>query len=123
MSALAQKQHMVSKTAARKPGTAITFTLVDPGTHDPTTGNYTSGSTSTVVGVASRIPGDAERYRALELIESESPTLQFTPDTYGETPALNSSCSWSGVTHYVRDIVPWAPDGSTVSCRVVVTRG
>lgn len=122
MSALGQKMHLVAKTAAQKDGAAVTFTLTSPGIEDPEAGTWSSGSTSTVTGYASRVRGDVERYQALNLIEAEAPTLEFAPDTYGDLPALNSSVSWGGVSYFVRDIDPVAPDGSVISARVIVAR-
>lgn len=122
MTALAEKQHLVSKVAARKSGVAITFTL-GTGTYNATNDTWSSAGTSTVIGFATRVPGDPVRYQALGLVESEAPTLQFTPDTAGERPALNSSCSFGGATFVVRDVQPWSPAGSDVSSRVIVSRG
>jgi hypothetical protein len=123
MSGIAEKQYMVRKMAAQKDGAAVTFTLTSPGTEDPEAGTWSSGSTSTVTGYASRVRGDAERYQALDLTESEAPTLDFTPDTRGEVPALNSAVSWGGVTYVVRDVNADAPDGTANGCSVVVSRG
>lgn len=120
---LAVKQHLVSKSASRKTGAAVTFTLENPGTYDRATNTYSGGSSSTVTGYASRVPGDPERYKLLGLTEGESPTLLFTPDTNGDRPELLSTVSWASTTYTVRDVEPWAPDGTARSCRVVVSRG
>ena len=122
MSALAEKQHLVKKVAARKSGTAITFTKQVEGTYDPATNTFSGDSVTTVTGYASRVRGDPERYRALELIESEAPTLEFTPDTFNELPSLGATCAFGGVTYAVRDIAPWSPDGNAISATIVVAR-
>jgi hypothetical protein len=122
MTDLAVKQHMVAKVGAAKNGVSVTFTLATPGIYDGTTDTFSSATTSTWTGTAQRVAGDAKRYAELNLVESEAPTLLFTPDTLGDTPALNSSCSFSGVVYVVRDVNPWAPDGTTRTCRVVVSR-
>lgn len=122
MSALAEKIHVVAKMAAQKTGAAVTFTLQSPGTYTATTDTYASPSSSTVTGTAERVTGDPERYKALELIESEAPTLEFVPDTYGDVPPQGATVSFGGVTWTVRDVQPVAPDGSAVSARVVVVR-
>jgi hypothetical protein len=121
MTDLAQKQHLVSKVAARKNGAAITFTI-GTGTYDPSTDTWSSASTSTVTGYARRVRGEPERYARLGLVESEAPTLEFTPDTFGEIPPQLATCSFGGVTYAVRDVNPWAPAGSAVSCQIVVAR-
>lgn len=123
MSLIGQKQHMVAKMAAQKEGVAVTLTLASAGTEDPEAGTFTSPTSSTMTGYVHRIRGNPERYRDLKLIESESPTLDFTPDTYGDTPSLNASLPWGGVTHFVVAVDPWQPDGSTVSAQLVVSRG
>lgn len=112
---------MVSKVAARKNGAAITFTL-GTGTYDGATDTWSGGSTSTVVGFGRRVRGNPETYKALELIESEAPTIEFTPDTYGEIPPQGATTSFGGVAYAVRDVDPWAADGNAVSCRVVIAR-
>lgn len=122
MSVLAEKQYLVRKMAAQKDGAAVTFTLESPGTEDPEAGTWSSGSTSTVTGYASRVGGDPKRYQALNLIESEAPTLDFTPDTRGSLPALNSSVSWGGVTYFARDLDIDAPDGTSNGARIIVAR-
>ncbi len=121
-SALAQKQHLVAMTAARKSGAACTFTLSSPGTYDPAAGTYTGASTSSVIGYATQMQGNPVTYEKLGLIESEAPTLDFAPDTLGEVPALGSSATINGVAFVVRDVDPWAPDGVARSAKVVVSR-
>lgn len=103
-------------------GAAVTFTLANPGTHSPTTGRFATPSTSTVAGYAMRVHGDPERYRALELIESEAPTLEFVPTTAGEIPALGATVSWSSTTYTVKDVQPIAYNGTASRCRVVIAR-
>jgi hypothetical protein len=123
VSALTEKQHLVKKMAARKSGTAVTFTKVVEGSYDSSTNTFSGGSTSTVTGYAEQVAGDPERYRALELVETEAPTLDFTPDTYNEEPAQDSTVSWGGVTFKTRDVASWKPAGEVISSSVVVVRG
>jgi hypothetical protein len=103
-------------------GTAVTFTKNLPGTHAPTTGTFTTPTTSTVTGSAVRVRGDAQRYTELQLVEAEAPTLLFAPDTYGDLPELESVVTWGGVDYTVRDINPVAPDGNAILARIIVAR-
>jgi hypothetical protein len=103
-------------------GSAVTFTRTNPGTYDATTDTYSSPSTSTVTGDAIQVAGNPEQYKALELIESEAPTLFFTPDTYGQLPELGDTVVWNSVTYTVRAKQPIAPDGTAIAARLVVAR-
>jgi hypothetical protein len=115
-------EHADALAMVAEAGASVTFTLTIPGTYDAATDTWTGGSTSTVTGDAIRTRGNPERYKALELIESESPALLFTPDTYGDLPALNSTVSWNSTTYTVRDVDPIAPDGTAIAARVIVVR-
>ena len=103
-------------------GTAVTFTRTLPGTYDPSTDTWSGGSTTTVAGYAMRVKGNPLQYQALELIQSESPTLLFTPSTYGEMPALGSQVTWNSLAYTVRAVDPVSPDGTAIVARVIVSR-
>lgn len=104
-------------------GAAVTFTVTNPGTYDATTDTYSSDTTSTVAGYALRAAGDPERYRALNLVESENPTLEFVPTTAGEVPPLNATVTFGGFGYVVRDVEPVAQNGTATRARVIVSRG
>lgn len=106
---------------ARK-GKSVTFTHVAPGTHDPATAGFGAPVKTTVKGYAMRIPGDPERYRALELIESEAPTLMFTPKTRGEMPAIDSRVTWGDLDYSVKHLDVVALNGTATSAKIVVSR-
>jgi hypothetical protein len=103
-------------------GAAVTFTVTNPGTSNPLTGQFTGNSTSTVTGSALRVKGDPKRYEALNLVESEAPTLLFTPTTYGQLPSLEATVTFGGTVYRVRDVDPLAPDGTAILARIVVSR-
>ena len=101
----------------------VTFAHVVPGAYDPETETWGAPTTTTVTGAAIRVRGVPETYRAPTLIESQAPTLLFTPTTYGELPALGDTVTWppvGGTTYTVRDINPIAPDGVAIMARIVV---
>ncbi len=104
----------------------VTFTETKPGTSDPETGLFTSPIESTVVGEAFQLSkGDPETYKRLSLIPEDSPTLFFTPDTYGEKPALGSTVVWpptGGETFTVRSVNTFQPDGTAIKSNVVIAR-
>ena len=100
---------------------AVTFTRTTTTYTDPTTG-ATTVATSTVVGQAMRVRGRPYTYQALSLIESEAPTLFFTPTTYGECPQPGDTVTWANIAYRVRDVDPIAPDGVVIAARIVVVR-
>lgn len=103
-------------------GAPVTFTLTTPGTYDETTGNHSSPTEVTVKGHAVQDEGDPVRYRELELIESEAPTLLFAPNVIGTLPAVGSSVSWGGAGFKASDIAPIAPDGTAIAASIIVVR-
>lgn len=116
-------QHASASRTLAKKGAAVTFTLSSPGTPDPATDTYGDPVVTTVSGLAIRTKGDPKRYEALSLVQSESPMLVFTPTTRGESPPLNSTVSWGGVTFTARDAEPVDPDGrGAVIWHVIVSR-
>ena len=116
------EDHASALADVQDAGASVAFSLVSAGTHDPATDTWSGGSTTTVTGSAVRTAGNPERYKALELVESEAPTLFFTPDTYGSLPDQGSTVSWGGVTYTVRDVDPVAPDGTAIGAYVVIAR-
>jgi hypothetical protein len=108
-------------TLARK-GAAVTFSHGTPGTYDPSTDITTAGSVVTVTGHAMQIEGDPDLYTALELIESDNPTLLFRPDTVGVLPVLGASVVWGGEPLTVKNIKPLAMAGTPTAARIVVSR-
>ena len=65
--------------------------------------------------------GGPDIYSRLGLVESQAPMLLFVPTTYGETPEVGATCSWSGATLTVRDVDPLALDGTTLLANVVIS--
>ncbi len=102
-------------------GAAVTFTDTTA-THDPTTGTFTSPTSSTVSGYAMKKRSDPKRYEALGLSEQDIQTLLFVPNTYGDTPSLGSTVSWMSRTYTIRDVDPLAPDGTAILAEVVIAR-
>lgn len=103
-------------------GVAVTFTMVTPGTYDAATDTWTDAVDASVSGYAIRTRGNPLRYQALGLVQSESPTLLFTPTTYGDQPVVGSTVTWGGVVYTVKDVEPVEPDGNAILCKVVVAR-
>lgn len=103
-------------------GTAVTFTHVTPGTYIAATDTWTDATDATVTGYATRTRGNPLRYQALNLTQSEAPTLLFAPTTYGSQPAIGSTVTWDSVTYTTRDVEPVEPSGTAIICKVVVSR-
>jgi hypothetical protein len=57
------------------------------------------------------------------LVEIEAPTLLFVPTVLGQMPELGSTCSWSGGTFVVSDVLPLAPDGIPILGRIIISGG
>jgi len=100
----------------------VTFTRSAPGTYDAATDAWTAPVTTTITGNAIQVKGDPRRYRALSLVMTEALTLLFAPTTYGETPAPGDAVTWASVVYTVRDVETNAPDGVTITARVIVSR-
>jgi len=99
---------------------AVTFTRTTT-THDRTTDTITE-STSSIVGTAMKTQGNPARYSALGLIESEAPTLLFTPRTYGDRIQPGDRCTFKGNTYTARDCDHLEPDGVVIHTKVIVER-
>lgn len=103
-------------------GSAVTFTHITPGVYDAGTDTWTDAVDASVSGYAIRTRGNPLRYQALNLVQSESPSLLFAPTTYGAQPVIGSTVTWGGVTYTCRDVEPVEPDGNAIICKVVVSR-
>jgi hypothetical protein len=103
-------------------GASVTFTQATPGVYDETTDTFTGGATVTVAGSAVEVGGDPNVYAALELVQSEAPTLLFSSSTYGALPALGASVTWGGAVYTVRSVDTVAPDGVAILATIVVAR-
>jgi hypothetical protein len=105
-----------------------TFTKHSPGTPNPSAGTFSGASTSSVSGSAVKVrarQSEEIRYRELGLVVEQVITLLFTPDTYGDTPAMGARVEWpagSGVEYEVHTVETIAPDGVTIAARVGIAR-
>lgn len=103
----------------------ITFTRKTE-TYDASTDTYTNIVTSTVTGNAIAVRGNPERYRALGLALTKSPTLFFSPTEYGlrafssDFVQPGDTCSWAGQTFTAQDVDPIAPDGIVIAARIII---
>lgn len=122
MSALAEKQFLVAKVGAKKAGAAVTITLASAGVYDPTTRLYSTATSSSMTGTMTRVQSDPKHLESLGLTEAEAVTFDWVPDTYGDTPALLATYTISSTKYTIRDVNPWAPDGNTITARVVGVR-
>lgn len=109
-----------ARTKVGAKGAAVTFTRANPGTYDASTDGFTGASDDTVAGAAIEMEGSLEQYQALGLIAADARTLFFTPDAFGQVPALDSVVIWGGVTYAVKSRAPFAPDGTAISVTVII---
>lgn len=103
-------------------GASVTFTQQTPGVYNEATDTFTGAATVTVAGSAMEIAGDPDTYAALELVQSEAPTLLFSASTYGALPGLGASVTWGGAAYTVRSVDALAPDGVAILATIVVAR-
>lgn len=103
-------------------GAPVAFGKIVPGTYDPATDTTQPPTTLTVTGRAMQIAGDPTLYTQLGLIEQDSPTLLFQPDTEGQLPVLGMTVSWGGEDLTVKNVTPAAMDGTPTMARIVVSR-
>lgn len=106
---------------ARK-GAAVTFSGGTAGTYDPATDTTSGGSVATITGHAMQVAGDPDLYARLQLIESDNPTLLFSPDTPGMIPVLGMTVAWGNETLTVKNVTPLAMNGTPTAARIVVSR-
>lgn len=92
-----------------------------------TDGSSTVAET-TIAGSAIQVRGKPDTYRALSLIESQAPTLLFTPTDYDLAAGSDDfvkpgdTVVWAGQTYTALGISPVAPDGFVILARIVVQR-
>jgi hypothetical protein len=113
---------------ARK-GAPVVFTSSETASTGSTYDGATDTSTITPAtpgdqfpGNAMEIDGDPELYKALSLIESENPTLLFTPTTVGSIPPLGAFGVWGGNTYTIKNRKFLAMNGIQKAARLVVGR-
>lgn len=87
----------------RMKGFAVTFTQTEK-SRNRLTGVSSAPTKSTVKGYVLRAAGDAETYKALELIEQEAITLDFVPKVAGEVPAKDARFEFDSKTFTVRSV-------------------
>jgi hypothetical protein len=113
---------MSSRGLAARKGAPVTFTQTTPGTYDGTTGQWSADVTVTVEGYAVQIDGNPELYAALGLVESDNPTLSFTPKTPGVIPPLGFTVPWGGVPLTVKNRKLLAKNGVATKAHLVMSR-
>lgn len=113
-------EHASALADVTEAGAPVAFVRHTPGTYDAATGLTSPSSRTEVAGAAMRVKGDPRKYATLGLTEHEAPTLFFVATTYGDVPPLGASVSFGGATYTVRDVAPFAPDGTAIFSRVVV---
>lgn len=116
--------HARKLAAYTRLGVAVTFSETVPGSSYSESTETWSGSpaTTSIAGYAVRGSGDPVLYEKLGLIESESPTLSFTPNTFGQVPSPGMTVTFGGVEYRARNVKPFAPAGVVVSARIVMVR-
>jgi hypothetical protein len=100
----------------------VTFTLVTPGTHDPSTGTWSAPTSTAMTGAAIQIADDGKMYAALGLTVIQAVTLLFAPDTEGDMPSLDAQVLWGADLYTVKAVKPLRPNGTAILSRVVVSR-
>lgn len=117
-----QATHARALAKVRKTGQAVTFTLVSPGTHVPSTGGFTAPTTTSVAGYAIQVKGEGGGPNAAfqdgETVEVKPLTLFFVPSTFGSVPPLGSTATWAGTTHRVKKTRSIAPAGTAIASYV-----
>lgn len=113
---------MSHRSVVRRKGAAVVFSHTVAGSYDGATDTTTAPVTTTYPGYAMKIDGNPDLYKALELIESVSPTLEFDPDTPGHIPPLGATVLWGGETFTAKNIDTLAMAGTATAARIVVTR-
>ena len=114
--------HAAAHADVADAGAAVTYTKVTPGVYDPTTDSWTPTVNATVPAVAMEVGKNPVLYQALGLVSSEAPTLLTVADVYGTVPVLGSTVVWGGNSYTTRSVVPFSPDGTVLTSRVVVAR-
>lgn len=113
-------EHASAKADVGAAGASVTWTRTTNTYTDPT--DTIVPATTTITGSAIRSRGNPLKYSALGLVQSEAPTLFFTPTTYGECPLPGDTVTWNSVLYTARDVEPIAPSGAAIAARVIVSR-
>lgn len=103
-------------------GAAVTLTGVTPGAYDAATDTTTGASVATLAGHAMQIDGNPDLYTQLGLVESENPTLQFTPDSGSVPDVLGWTLVWGGEMLTIKNVKRLAMAGVTTAAQLVVSR-
>lgn len=114
-------EHRMAHAEVSAAGAPIAFTWTTRVVDDATDAESAPVQHS-MTGVAMKVRGRARAYEILTLIEADSPTLLFVPDTYGDCPPLNAIGTWATKPMGIRSIDPLAPDGVTITARLIVSR-
>ena len=112
--------HADALASIREAGAAVTFTT-RTATHAPTTGLFTTPTTSTVTGYAMRVKANREQedaYRTAGIVSDRVVALLFAPTTYGSLPTLGATVTWNGESLTAKGVTPVAPDGTALLARV-----
>lgn len=117
-----EASHAGALAQVKRRGAAASFVHTTPGAHVESTGQWSEPTEATVEVYAVQVRGDPERYRALELIESEAPTLLIVPVTYGQMPEIDDEVSWGGVSYKARELILVAPDSTAIMAHVIIAR-
>lgn len=116
-------EHGMALDRVRAAGAPVAFRDGAATYYNAGTGDQSTPIPSSVTGHAVRVPGTPATYLALKLVETESPTLLFVPDTYGVVPEVGTLLeSFGGVPYNVASVEAIAPDGVAIAARVVVSR-
>jgi hypothetical protein len=115
--------HARALLQVKRKGAPVTFTLSNAGVPNGLTGVPTGAASSSVAGHAVQTPGNPERYRALQLVETHAITLIFAPSTRPQMPALGATFTFGGVKWTVKAVDPVAPDGDGIVATVIGARG
>jgi hypothetical protein len=107
----------------------FTFTRSLPGTYSALTDTWSAPTETTITAEGIILPrGDPQRYAALGLVASASPTLFLAPTDYERrafTPEFilpGDSVVINDLTFVVKDVEVLAPDGVVITARVIVSK-
>jgi len=116
-------EHATALEMIEEAGSPLTFYAAGEGTYAEATDSWTAPDTVTSVeGHAVGVKGDMVRYRELGLTQQGLATLLFAPSTAGERPEPGYTATWNGALHTVKNVEPFAPDGTVLFSRVIVSR-
>lgn len=75
-----------------------------------------------VQGYAIRRRGNGARYLALNLSETENPTLFFVPLTFNTLPGVGDTTVWGGVAYAIKEADPVSPTGEAIAAKLLLVR-